>query len=206
MSWDTFQAAIKHESDYVMLGGGEPLLHPDFERFIFHALARTEGVFIVTNGSQTDRAIVLANLARRGVLGAALSLDPWHDPIDPRVVDAFTSNLDRKFTIFGRSDNSDCREIRDVSKNNKGVMRVGRAVRRSFQQNWKTHENCACCGDPVVDPNGDVRQCGCPKSPIVGNVFDGFQSLVDDYGDEWNCYKRNFLLTNSTFQGKVHPC
>lgn len=189
MSWETFKTVIEHaEYNYVVLGGGEPLLHPEFEKFLLYALAKTDGVFIITNGSQTDRAIAIAHLAKRGVIGAALSLDPWHDPIDPEVEHAFTRDKQEKSTIFGRSGDPDQREIRDVSRGR--IMRVGRAARGSFQDDWTTYEDCACCGDPVVDPNGNVRQCGCPDSPVVGNVFDGFQSLAEeDADDEWCCHK-----------------
>ena len=198
MSWETFKAAVDQGDDMLTLGGGEPTLHPDFERFLFYALAHAQNVYMVTNGSQTERALVLAGLAKRGVLGVALSRDPWHDDIDPRVVEAFT-NENKSRGMFGTAENHDQREIRNVSYNYKGVMRVGRAARKSFTDVEETRQGCACEGDPVVDPNGDVRQCGCPKAPIVGTVFDGFEPLTggedndtDGNGelDPWCCYRK----------------
>jgi MoaA/NifB/PqqE/SkfB family radical SAM enzyme len=193
MAWETFKAAVDgwDGGDGLTLGGGEPTLHPEFERFLFYALAQTDpsegGLLVVTNGSQTERALTLALLAKRGVLAAALSRDPWHDPIDEKVVEAFTKNTRGNYY----NTDTDYREIRDVSR---GVLRVGRAARKSFTNYWETRNGCACDGDPVVDPNGNVHQCGCPKSPIVGNVFTGYESLTDGMqgntnGEPWACYR-----------------
>lgn len=193
MTLETFKDAIDAcDCECITIGGGEPTLHPDFERFLFYALAHVENVYMVTNGSQTERALVLAGLAKRGVLGVALSRDQWHDEIDPRVVEAFTHNRKNR-DYYGTADNHDQREIRDVGNNPRGIIRVGRAARKSFRDNYETYEDCACNGDAVVDPNGDVRQCGCAKSPIVGNVRDGYTSMVEHLEDTncdiWCCYR-----------------
>jgi MoaA/NifB/PqqE/SkfB family radical SAM enzyme len=190
MPWETFKAAVDNaEGDTVILGGGEPTLHPEFECFLFYALAHTEYVWLATNGSQTERALVLAKMAQRGIIGAALSIDQWHDPIDPRVIAAFTKvSRSKSYAVDSQSDN---REIRDVGGMS-SLSRVGRAARKSFVEEFDTRIVCACEGEPVVDPNGNVRQCGCPKSPIVGNVFDGFKPLGHDYDnqiDPWCCYR-----------------
>jgi len=187
MSWETFKRAIEMSGGYFTIGGGEPTLHPKFEKFLLHAIANADdqGMFIVTNGSITDRAMVLAKLAKAGVIGAALSQDPWHDPIDDKVVEAFTR--DQNAARYGPDSHkyaNDCREIRDVSHR---VLRRGRAATDEFKygEGYETHDQCACEGDPCVTPNGDVKQCGCVDAPVIGNVFDGWDGDVD----EWVCHK-----------------
>jgi hypothetical protein len=112
---------------------------------------------------------------------ASPSLDPWHDQIDEKVVAAF----DRK-TDPCRDHDHDLREIRNVSGH---VIRAGRAAGRGFA-NWEpTREGCPCetC---MVKPDGTVRQCGCPRSPVIGNVWDGWEPMENRSGfPEEGCYK-----------------
>ena len=49
---------------------------------------------------------------------------------------------------------------------------------------------CLCEGDPFVKPNGDVYQCGFDDSPKVGDVFNGFKSMVNEDDEQWLCHKR----------------
>ena len=115
MAWETFRAAVDYEEGgYVTLGGGEPTLHPQFEKFLFYAIGKAESVWLATNGGVTETALVLARMAQKGIIAADLSLDPWHDPIDPKVVEAFTRPLDHE--------PNDARSIRRVSGN---VIRQG---------------------------------------------------------------------------------
>jgi hypothetical protein len=177
MAWETFRAAVEYdEGGYVTLGGGEPTLHPQFEKFLFYAIGKCESVWLATNGGITETALVLANMARKGIVAVDLSLDPWHDPIDPKVVEAFTRPLDHE--------PNDARQIRRVSGN---VIRQGRAARRNF---WEETKDGCVCEDFVVKPDGTVRQCGCPKSPCIGDVFKGWKGLEDRFGNrDMACHK-----------------
>jgi len=47
---------------------------------------------------------------------------------------------------------------------------------------YATVGGCACHAFPIIDPNGDVRQCECRTASVVGNVFDGFEYPAV-YGD-----------------------
>lgn len=180
MTWETFKAAIDQEAgNHVTIGGGEPTLHPQFERFLFYAIGKCESVWLATNGGITDKALVLASLARRGVLGVALSIDPWHDPIDQKVVAAF----DKKAS---HCCDHDMREIRNVSGH---VIRAGRAAGRGFANEEPTEEGCPC-DTCMVKPDGTVRQCGCPRSPVIGSVAAGWEPMKGRDGDpEEGCYK-----------------
>ena len=95
MSQKTFDAAINLAENYsetISIGGGEPTLHPRFWQFLGQCLGTFDSVWLATNGSKTKTALQLANMAKKGILGVALSQDTYHDPIDPTVIQAFTKN------------------------------------------------------------------------------------------------------------------
>jgi MoaA/NifB/PqqE/SkfB family radical SAM enzyme len=184
MTMETFKSALDQANDYgyecITLGGGETTLHPEFEKMLFLAIVTVDDVFIITNGSQTDMALALAKLAKRGVIGAELSQDEWHDDIDPYVVEAFTKDPGKKFDT----------DRRGIRRSLGPIARRGRAARKSFMAEYETSDRCSCEGNPFVDPLGQVHQCGCYNSPVVGDVVNGFDPLDnDDYGDTWQCYK-----------------
>lgn len=175
MSFDVFSRAIALETDYggecTSLGGGEPTIHPQFWQFLGYAIGHVTDVWLATNGKVTDTALCLAKLARKGVISCALSQDPWHEPIDPKVVAAFG---DPKRPGDGHND---YREVRNVGK--AGLpMAAGRASK------WGK-EGCVC-EDVLVRPDGTIRQCGCRNSPKIGDVWRGFEPLG---GDSLRCYK-----------------
>ena len=69
MDFDTFKKCLEWGEDYISLGGGEPTIHPDFEKFLLTAISECEYVWLATNGKHTRRALLLAKLARSGVIG-----------------------------------------------------------------------------------------------------------------------------------------
>ena len=167
MSFETFKEALKHD-DHITIGGGEPTIHPQFEKFLLYALGHCECVFVITNGKKTDTALGLAALndMNEYQFGAELSQDPYHEPIAEEVVKAFE----------GR--------IRDTSNH---LINSGRC-------DWGDDDVCICDGSAFVLPNGEVNQCGCGHSPQVGTVFDEELRAInaneeDPYG-EWICYKK----------------
>ena len=178
MSFNIFKKAIDFYSGYVSIGGGEPTLHKHFNKFLLYALGHCEGVWLATNGSNTETSIVLAGMASRGILGVALSLDDFHDPIDQEVIDAFQ--------IDGKRQSNDFREIRDVSTS---VSNAGRARSRKNQYNYGfIADNKCCCTELFVDPKGYVHGCGCKNAPIFGNFLKGNVVIPEtwEYGE---CYK-----------------
>ena len=193
MSLSTFKMAVALSNElgnYITLGGGEPTLHPKMWEFIGYALSQCVedvGLFIVTNGSQTDTAIGLARMAQRGIMGAALSRTRFHDEIDPQVVKAFT-RPDRRgeghFYQDGRS--NDLREIRgDGKKWPYTPIRVGRAKRLQ-----DTREGCAC-EEWFVTPTGRIHFCGCPGAPVVGSARTGIGNKWLEYRNiDLTCYKQ----------------
>ena len=180
MSIETFRNALKHDNSCIVIGGGEPTLHPLFWQIVMEAISNSEeGVWMATNGSQTDISLTLASLAKKGVLGVTLSLDDFHDPIDEKVIKAFVE------PVLSYDLDKDRREIRNVSGN---LIKAGRCK--------EGKEGCIC-EDIIVKPSGDVRLCGCKNSPFIGNVNTGFRIPNNYMGDE--CYKnqKDFKLSEA---------
>ena len=167
MSLETFRKALGLAANYgefVTLGGGEPTVHPLFEQFLLEAIADGNGdnVFVITNGKDTRRAMMLVNLIRHKIIGGDLSQDPWHEEIDEGVVEAFS----KLGSSFGRYTH-----IRDVSQSVSGVAAHGRAKKNNIGKS----DHCTC-EDLFVTPSGIIKQCGCLHSPIIGNVDNGFDT------------------------------
>jgi len=193
MSLKTYKNAIELCKDYddmVQLGGGEPTLHPKFWEFLGLGLSVGE-LWLATNGSNTETSLALCGMARRGVIGCALSMDHWHDPIDWDVVEAFQDGMKRSMRS---NDNSglyytdqgyqaakagDGREIRDVSNN---ILKRGRAI-----DNECWHEDGCVCNTLTVKPNGDARGCGCPRATKLGNVNETVN--IPDWWEYGECCK-----------------
>jgi len=196
MSLATFnyvlEAAAEYGTEVVTFGGGEPLLHPLFWTFVEMTLAESLDIFLITNGKCKQRALAVAAMAKKGVLGAELSRDRFHGRIDPCVVKAFT-RLKPGTSLPGTAlaqlvpeDLYDRRGIRDVT--------IGDTLEPVRQGRWKQGHRltCLCDGDPYVKVDGHVCQCGCSGSPCVGSVRKGFCSLYPDEdqdGDPWQCYR-----------------
>jgi MoaA/NifB/PqqE/SkfB family radical SAM enzyme len=164
MSLDTFHKALQIAFDYdeyLTIGGGEPTIHPHFERILLEAIAKMDEnhVVIITNGKHTKRALMLASLAKKHIICAELSTDQYHEEIDAVVMDAFEGRY------------------RDNEKSRRGRMILtGRFKETMFltQDSIPQNEDC-CCEDWIVKPDGTIKQCGCEDSPIIGNVTDGIK-------------------------------
>jgi len=168
MSLETFQKAINLASDneeYICLGGGEPTIHPLFERFLLEAIAISDKdvpPYIVTNGKETNRAIMIARLIKNGVIGGKLSQDIYHESIDPKVVKMFKKIGDHGIT-----------GISNVTKDN--LVYSGRAKRIKNSHGGSPVKRCFC-EEIFVRPNGIIYQCGCKDAPVIGNVDNGYDS------------------------------
>ena len=164
MSRKVFDAAMKLVREYsemIAIGGGEPTLHPKFWEFVGLALVNRQedcGVWLATNGSQTEIALRLSWLARDGLFGVALSRDDYHDPIDQKVIAAFESV--RHPTYPDRRNEQDLREWRDVSGRE---MKAGRC---------DFGEDRCVCPEMFVTPTGRIRGCGCKKAADWGTVWE----------------------------------
>ena len=163
MSYETWVKALAFVLDWggeaISLGGGEPTLHPLFWQILGESIANIDYVWLATNGSITNTAMALAKMAQKGVIGCDLSQDEYHDPIDPAVVKAFTKKR-RSEGYYISEVNDDCREIRNVTGNE----------RRGGRCDWGI-EACVC-PDIIIMPDGTLKACGCSDAPTFGTVFD----------------------------------
>ena len=199
--------ASEHDDETITIGGGEPTLHPRFFDILAECLTMFSYVWLATNGSQTNAMFRLSNILdgedcpececseediengfcncyenaiwQENKLGVALSQDPFHDPIDQRIVDIWRRHTQRHAPSGY--------EIRDVSNH---VINQGRAVRTQIGQ-----EKGCPCPDLVIKPNGKIRACGCTRSPCIGDIWNGFTSEWEEiiydhegFNDE-RCYK-----------------
>jgi len=187
MDFETFKKALEiyypcnalySKSSFVVLsiGGGEPTIHPRFWDFMDYAMShpsyRPGFLWITTNGKLTHEAMALAKMAQQGLITADLSLDQWHEPIDPAVIKAFTKEPG--------SNGQDHRGIKSVIPVNAGRCDFG-------------CEGCSC-NSVVVKPNGELRFCGCEDAPVIGDVTTGFQKKYEaivikhNFGSCWRSY------------------
>lgn len=157
------------EDDYITIGGGEPTIHPKFWNYLINAIVDCEGVWLATNGSQTKTALKLASLAKKGIIGCALSQDDFHDNIDNEVIQAFTKN--NNLNTWHNNDHTDDREIRNLSEN---IFKAGRALENEI---WN-REGCVC-NDRIIKPDGSIYLCGCSDSIKIGDV-DNYDEKYDD--------------------------
>ena len=161
MSLETFRAALKPGID-ITLGGGEPTLHKHFNTMLLESLAVTRLnvniLDIITNGSITRRALLLASLSKSKLIVAQLSQDRYHDPIDPIVVEAFKGTpLVNSLPTGVRNTTAE----KSPSPRGRAITLLSPKPLRGF--------DCMTLSI-FVKPNGDIRQCGCDGSPVIGHV------------------------------------
>ncbi len=177
MSLKTFRAALEHGDGHIMLGGGEPTLHKDFEKMLLESIAHpyNEGVAVITNGSVKRRAMMLVNLTKSGVITSELSIDEYHDPIDEEVEESFRSI--RRNNQYNSNYEPG---VRNTTKNNEPIPH-GRAMELLCltEEDIERDGSECCCSEMFVKPDGKVYQCGCADSPCIGDVFNGYDSPTD---------------------------
>lgn len=146
----------------ILLGGGEPTIHPEFWKFLAYGMANGR-TWLATNGKLTEDTLILIELARQNKIGLTLSQDEWHDPINPIVIAKMKEGLvPRKDTNGWVSpDGKLTREIRST----KAIKRGGRCK-----------EGIKACPCPRIQirPNGNIHGCGCEDAPQIGTVEEGF--------------------------------
>lgn len=153
-------------TEYVALGGGEPTLNRHFLEMLILSIAHCEDVFVATNGTNTTASVLMAKMAEKGIMTAALSQDWAHDDqiVNPEVIQAFTRPSQ---SWMQRTD--DRREIRNVLEHS--IIRVGRAAEN--ENDFSFREGCVC-ETPQIYPDGRIKHCGCDDAPLIGNWKESF--------------------------------
>lgn len=173
---------ICHEySSTPFMGGGEPTLHPDFDRMLLDCIVTAEQMGegrkagIITNGSIKQRAIKIAALAQGEVIWGSLSQDQYHD------YDMVSDDVRAAFEGLGSSGG-----VHDTSSGgSREPLPHGRAramfdmdgVENEDWEDWRGESECPC-DEWIVKPNGDIYQCGCDDAPKIGDVWTGLEVAV----------------------------
>ncbi len=187
MSLKTFKNAlmfhVEYDVDNVQFGGGEPTIHPKFWQFFELARECVKNdlsdahTWLCTNGKKTQDTMQLLDMAEREEIHLTLSLDKWHDAIDPEVVRRF----ERQTSFWGGPISIKRASLHSISK-------VGRAKDLIGDERYQCF-----CTVPLIKPNGDVHGCGCEDAPVFGNVNDGVVIPEWHYGEM--CCKDRVLET-----------
>ena len=160
MDFNTFKDAVAMD-DYVTIGGGEPTLHPQFEKFLLYALGKCESTFIVTNGTNKELSLTMLEISNglEEKFGVEMSQDEYHDwdMVDQKVRDSF----------------NEAKRVRDVGDK---ISYTGRA--KEYWNESSCQKHCVC-NDNIVLPNGSIKFCGCDNAPIVGDTWNGFYCDYD---------------------------
>lgn len=176
MSEEVWRASLNLCYEYeleITLGGGEPTLHPQFERILLESIGlsninKDRNVAVITNGSHRDRSLLLWRLGVQGIVYARLSYDQYHDldMIDDEVIDKFTQNK----MLWGTT--------------TRNVVKAGRAI------HIKGAEEGCICPTSRIEPNGDIFHCGCLDAPRYGNILTGFDCDEFYTNEYWKspCY------------------
>lgn len=193
MTREDFFSAIqlaKEHDQMVTIGGGEPTLHANFFEFLTHAMVElldvTENVGvpavgIITNGSNTQMALRIAKMAKAGLIGGTVSKDQYHDPIDPKVYDAFNTKLNQ----WGERANRENDDHRSINYGSGYIQPAGRA------KSWGHHPLRTCVCDSVfITPKGKVWPCACKvRGSELGNtIAEAAQKIVCEHF-EGHCAK-----------------
>jgi len=186
MSLRVFRAAVAASDMSITLGGGEPTLHKQFEKFLLLAMSAPGieacGVMVITNGTHAERTRMLFGLAKCGAIAADLSLDCYHDPIDEEVEWQWREEAERV-----RLEHNRYREISEPSRvgirnttEHHEPMANGRATTVLGIEKGDDYR-CPCDG-PICKPNGDVYACGCDDAVKLGHIIDGWEMPDSDSG------------------------
>lgn len=173
MPIDTFKRALElSASGYLVLGGGEPTVHPEFLLLLDLALAHRKGrprdeLLVVTNGKRTSIVNKLLDMIDDGVpFQLDLSRDEYHDAIDQKVLERFANGQARRDKLLsdGFSAFWQMAGIRRPSK----IYQTGAAIEHNI---FTVGAEVCCCPLPLIDPEGFIWDCACKRNR-VGHVTD----------------------------------
>ena len=188
MGMYVFQCALALATDYsetVSLGGGEPTMHPQFFDILRRSLWSAEYVWFATNGKKVRtmrRLIQIMDqedyendeydpiIPNDNQLSVALSLDPYHEPINPVIEREWRRRASYQF------------EVRNTSEKGE-IIKAGRAARNGVGIDTKR-----CFGPGInIRVNGDIHACACPDSLKIGHAVYGmddnlYQQMIENEG------------------------
>jgi hypothetical protein len=156
MTKSQFTKALSLTDQALIIGGGEPTIHPSFNAFLSQAMDAGKHVYMTTNGSRRDLTLQLIEKHMTdNRFHLNISFSPWHSPIDPEVRLAAMQ--------------ADPQIVRVQTQNelhNQGRCTFG---------NPQNDTHCAC-PHLIYLPNGNILACGCVGAPIIGTLKTGIDA------------------------------
>lgn len=194
MTFDMFKEVLnkwgetlKKNNRCIVLGGGEPTIHPNFWEIIDYS--KKYGLpWLATNGKRTDDLIKLTHMAKEGEIYVVLSLDRWHEKINIEAENMFRDGLIQKNKNYWYP---------EKGKGNKDKREIRTCLNPAYSGRWKIKKRTSChCKEVRVKPNGNIYCCGCESSdiehcPIIGTVYNGIEEKYKyvDIVNVGKCYK-----------------
>jgi len=157
MSLETFEETMKviPKKFTIVLSGGEPLLHARYKEFVEKA-SKHNNVIVSTNGTITDELMwSLEYMEENKGLSVYVSQTKFHTQL----------NNDTKLIIQEKGG----RIITDLEN----IWPGGRAINLAE----KSDGSYCACNHAYVWPDGNIKNCGCPDSEIIGNINDAKVNL-----------------------------
>jgi len=190
MSMEVLEKALESADDFLTLGGGEPTIHPKFWEIFGKVLGYQgpEGVFIITNGLETETCWTLAKLAVKGVVGVDFSFDEYHQPIDLDLEHFVREHVANKRSAPYSSSYPNREQSKLGYRKGGMITPVGRAEELPGA---KSMQDYCPCEDIVVEPNGDVYACG-HRELLLGTVWNW--SMPEDWWDMDEYCSRRYVM------------
>ncbi len=170
MSTETFRRTLaflrsialeKHLRLNITMGGGEPTIHPNFLEFLMMLEARQKRlkqiskIEVITNGKYRPAVMELLRRAAGNThIRAGISRDPWHEPIDPEMIELWKKESLKHENIHFRTD---------------GIIRLNNRGRAETMENIERIEACSS-NELFITPEGHLFACSCKKHSF-GTVF-----------------------------------
>lgn len=183
MSQDTFRKAYEIASDYdsaIVIGGGEPTLHPDLLWFLGYAslLSSEMTPLMVTNGSCDEKTwnVLIATHLKKN-LDLRVSKDPWHD--EDLVGEWVWDDADRHKLWWGENN------TRAIIRRGRGSRNINKLKQDAYNWGYAAVETYSHdCLDPRVDPNGivwaDTNKCN-RVGPLSGESIGKAYEILNEY-------------------------
>ncbi len=171
------------------IGGGEPTTYRSFPEIIKAVAPSFDGVTMITNGKNSEilwKFLFWVDSNESNIV-VELSLDEYHEPINPQIVEFFEKRSAENDPHF---------KIRNVGSD---IILQGRATK-----NFTSGIDHCICDELLINPLGKIYVCGCEDAPQIGHVSSGIDQQwypylsSKDYKETycWNKKGRHHIPAN----------
>jgi len=207
---EKFSERLRNRNEPVWMASGEPTLHPNLFDMIDLLLDEKLDVSISTNGKIKDSALKLGEMAKKGLLEVSLSLDKYHERINPEVVRYFKEGMsEKRFKEIGDGSTrvwaqwGNWKNVNDRRRIGVVITPVRDGRAKSLPEAVPRGKMPDCKPQISISPIGRVAACGgkfgcpsvtcCPPYGEViherhynwGNVYDPIEKFADVFEGLW---------------------